>query len=82
MGVGRPRMNINSRLKGAVDRELGGKYIEQKISIFDFHFHCYLHLKRSKMIPSPDLTGSTGSGPQTVARHLPSTRAGGQDDGS
>ncbi len=31
------KMNINSRLKGAVDRELGGEFIEKKykFSIFD-----------------------------------------------
>ncbi len=32
--------NINSRLKGAVDRELGGEFIGKKISIFDFWRCC------------------------------------------
>ena len=32
-------ININSRLKGAVDRELGGKYIEKKMN---FRFLTFL----------------------------------------
>ncbi len=33
---GDPTVLQNSRLKGAVDRELGGEYIEKQIRIFDF----------------------------------------------
>ena len=51
----------------------------------DFHFHCCSCLKRAKINPSADPAdspGSSGSCPRTAARHLPSTCAGGQDDGS
>ncbi len=50
-----------------------------------FIFIVFLRLKRENLIPSADPADSprsSGSCPWTAARHLPSTCAGGQDDGS
>ncbi len=54
--------------------------VKLTFSMFDVHFHCFLCLKREKMIPSPDPADSPRSGPRTAARHLPNTRRG-QDGG-
>ena len=66
-------LTLNFIFRAKVPKSL---YIAAKSSLLEFSSGS------SGSSGSTGSTGSTGSGPQTVARHLPSTRAGGQDDGS
>ncbi len=60
----------------SITKTMKKKTVTLTFSIFDFHFHCFLHLKRAKMNPSGD--------PPDPVHGLPlgtsPTRAGGQDD--
>ena len=76
---------LNIAAAGAVDRELGGDFIEKNLN-FRFSFSLLFTHKTRDLEPIRRSPAVSADSPDRVsesaARTLPSTRAGGQDDGS